>query len=221
MRRTISQTKKSSCVNARGIPIAAYQVYTPSVTRSGVPLPARGTPQPGVMGVYPRWGTHTGVPLARSDRGVPEVRYPQQGYPPARSNGGVTRGGVPPARSDGEVPEVGYPPGKGIPWSGLIGGYRGGVLPWQAYPWPGLAVGYPRWGTPPSRGTPQPGLMGGVPQLDLAGYPPPVWTWPWYPPPTGVDRLETLPSLILRMRSVINPLFTPIKSKCKCGSDFG
>ena len=36
------------------------------------------------------------------------------------------------------------------------------------------------------------------------GYPPPRLDLAWYPPPppTGVNRLKTLPSLILRMRSV-------------------
>ena len=74
--------RKSSCVNARGIPTAAYQVlpevgYPPWArsdeggTWGGVP-PSRGTPQPGPMG-----GTQGGVtPLARSDGGVPKVGYP-------------------------------------------------------------------------------------------------------------------------------------------------
>ena len=41
-------------------------------------------------------------------------------------------------------------------------------------------------------------------ELDMAGVPLPVWTWPGYPP-TVVDRLKTLPSLIHRMRSVKIP----------------
>ena len=75
-------TRKSSCVNARGIPTTAYQVLHlfPEV---GYP-PSRGTP------------------LARSDWGVPEV-----GYPLARSDGGDPRWGTPSARSD-----RGYLPGQ-------------------------------------------------------------------------------------------------------------
>ena len=37
----------------------------------------RGTPQPGFTGGYPRWGTLAGYPLARSDRGG----YPRWGTP--------------------------------------------------------------------------------------------------------------------------------------------
>ena len=102
-------TRKSSCVNARGIPTAAYQVLH-LLTEVGYP------PRPPGL----TWG-------------VPEVGYPSLGYPLS-----------------------GYPPS-----------------------------GYPLAG--PGSGTP--------PRLDLARVP---------PPPPGVDRLKTLPSLILRMWSVIN-----------------
>ena len=59
------ETRKSSCVNARGIPTAAYQVLHL--------LPEGGTP----LGRVP-------PPPARSDRGVPEV-----GYPPPSDLAGV------------------------------------------------------------------------------------------------------------------------------------
>ena len=71
MRQRIVITRKSSCVNARGIPTAAYQVLL-----GGVP------PRPGLMGGgggYPRWGTpwpglmgvpKVGYPLARSEEGT-------------------------------------------------------------------------------------------------------------------------------------------------------
>ena len=76
--------------------------------------------------------------------------------------------------------------------------------------------GYPRWG-PPIGGTPERGLMGvGYPRWGIPcwGYPPgqgtPHQTWLGYPPsgpgwgtpPPDVNRLKTLPSLVLRTRSV-------------------
>ena len=127
--------RKSSCVNARGIPTAAYQVlpsvilyevgYPPTPIPIGTPPWARSN-----RGGYPRWDT---PPPARSDRGVPQVGYPP---PPSQVQQGGTRGGVHPppsghpwARSDGEVvPEVGYPPQQG-----LTGGTKVGYTP----PWSG------------------------------------------------------------------------------------
>ena len=51
--------------------------------------PSRGTPRPLLTGGYLRWGTPqqgytlTGVPPARSDRGLPKVGYPlSRSYPP-------------------------------------------------------------------------------------------------------------------------------------------
>ena len=91
-------TTRKSCVNARGIPTAAYQVlHLLSCTRWGTP--------------------HWGIPApARSDQegGVPS----QSGYPPARSDGGGTWGGVPPqpgltGGTRGGVPPAG--PGCGTP----------------------------------------------------------------------------------------------------------
>ena len=120
------KTRKSSCVNARGIPTRAYQVlhlfpkvgYPPwpglpggGGTWGGAPLPVwgtpgqvwwGGTPQPGLMGGYPRWGTpKQGVPLTRSDGGTQGGVPPLPGwgvplYPPARSDGGYLRWGTPP-----------------------------------------------------------------------------------------------------------------------------
>ena len=103
-------TRKSSCVNARGIPTAAYQVllemgYPPPPARSdrggtwdGVP--PIGVPPSHVWGGYPRWGT------------------PQPGLM------GGTRGGVPP----GQVQQGGTWGGV-PPWPGLTGGTRGGYPP--------------------------------------------------------------------------------------------
>ena len=87
--------RKSSCVNARGIPTTAYQVLhlLPEV---GYP------PPPGQVwwagGGYPRWGIpQQGNPPARSDRGLPEVGPPPAGVPPppARSDRGDLRWGAP------------------------------------------------------------------------------------------------------------------------------
>ena len=84
------KTRKSSCVNARGIPTAAYQVLH---LRWGTPSPSsRGTPWPGPMGMYP-------TPPS-----------------PARSDGGCTQGGVPPGQvqqGGGYLRQVPPPAGPG------------------------------------------------------------------------------------------------------------
>ena len=118
-----------------------------------------------------------GYPQARSDGGLPEVGYPlagvpQQGYPP--------------------LPQLGYPPGQ-VRW----GGTQGVVAPLAGVPPARSDGGYPRWGTPwpgvmggiqggvtPGRGTPWPGLMGST-----QGGVPRIWTWPGYPlPQVWTDR---------------------------------
>ena len=84
--------RKSSCVNARSTPTAAYQVLhlfpevgypPPSQDGGGYPrwgTPSRGTPQPGLMGV-PKVGY------------CPSRGYPQQGYPRAGSGWGTSPAG--------------------------------------------------------------------------------------------------------------------------------
>ena len=84
------KTRKSSCVNAIGIPTAVYQVfhllpkvgYPPPRSDMGVYLrwgtPSRGTPQPGLMGdtwggVFPSW-TWSGYPSVWTWPGYPPVR---------------------------------------------------------------------------------------------------------------------------------------------------
>ena len=90
-------TRKSSCVNARGIPTAAYQV----------------------LHLFPEVGypSGRGIPPARSDGGgggVREVGYPpSMGYPPVRSDQGGTQGGVLPRQ--GVPPQAGPGPGRGTP----------------------------------------------------------------------------------------------------------
>ena len=100
--------RKSSCVNARGIPTAAYQVLhlLPEV---GYPPPTgvRSSPRPGLRsdrGGYLRWGT----PLARSNGGG----TPRQGTPPARFDGGYPRWGNPPSWT---WPGWGTPPARTWP----------------------------------------------------------------------------------------------------------
>ena len=97
----LKKTRKSSCVNARGIPTATYEVLHPrwgtppvgvapwpGLMGGGYPrwgTPHRGTPQPGLMGGYLRWGTSgRGTPYPHQVWwGVPGVGYcPWQGYPP-------------------------------------------------------------------------------------------------------------------------------------------
>ena len=85
----ICRTRKFSCVNARGIPTAAYQVlHLLSCTRWGTPPPPTSRDTPG-RGTSPS-----------------QVRLGGRG-----TRGGVPPIGVPPTRSDRGVPEVGYPPG--------------------------------------------------------------------------------------------------------------
>ena len=112
-------TRKSSCMNAKGMPTYAWCIkYSISYPRWGT-TPSAGYPQPGLMG-----GTQGGVP---------PTGYPQQSNPQPHLTGG-TQGGVPP-------PPAGYPlqPGPmGV-------GTQGGILPvtpsWGTPPsiwtWPG------------------------------------------------------------------------------------
>ena len=67
------KTRKSSCVNARGIPTAAYQV-----------LPEGGYPPPGQV----QWGGYL----------RPEVEYPQSGGYPQPGLTGVSEVGYPQQR---------------------------------------------------------------------------------------------------------------------------
>ena len=108
MIENMSETRKSSCVNARGIPTAAYQVLLGGVT----PPPHWGTPGQVWQGVrevgyplsgnplarsdrgYPRWGTPIRVPPQSGLMGVPEVGYPPSGYPSPLPHLDLT--GVPP-----------------------------------------------------------------------------------------------------------------------------
>ena len=71
-------TRKSSCVNAKGIPTAAYQL----LPELGYPSPPLGYPLPGPTG-----------------RGVPEVGYPHQGTP-GQVWQGVPKVGYPPSWGD-------------------------------------------------------------------------------------------------------------------------
>ena len=116
------ETRKSSCVNARGIPPAAYQVL--AMLGGGVPHPrSGGVPHPR-SGGYPIPGLR-GVPCSRSG-GVPSPM--SGGYPiPGLGETPSQVWGVPcPAR-----PQMGYPPWPDLEW--------GIPLP------PDL-----RWGTPPA-----------------------------------------------------------------------
>ena len=109
-------TRKSSCVNARGIPTAAYQgFHLLSCMRRGTPphlgvLPWPGpTGEGGTWGGFPHWGTPWPGPIGGTQGGLHPV-----GVPPTRSDGGVVpEVGYPPVR-----PELGYPssgPGQGTP----------------------------------------------------------------------------------------------------------
>ena len=117
-------TRKSSCLNTRGIPTVAHQVLhllpevwypSPGVPPAGVP-PARSD----------RWVTQGGVP--HPPAGVPQHGHPQQGYPWPGLTGGYPR--------------------WSNPWPGLTGDYPKWDTPQQGYPsqvWQGGVpkVGYP------------------------------------------------------------------------------
>ena len=121
-------TRKSSCVNARGIPTAAYQVLLGGIP----PPPSVGVPPPTARFArgYPRWSTpHWGTPPGQVWWGVPKVGYPQPGLMWGVSEVGNTPCWGTPRPGLMGVPEVGYPPSGYPPWPGLTGG------------------GYPRWGT--------------------------------------------------------------------------
>ena len=109
---------RKSCMNARGIPTAAYQVlHLLSYTRWGTP------PRPGPTGGYPRWGTPP--PSGYPQPGL-TGRYLRWGTLPSQVRPGGTQGGVPPS-TEGVPPsaEVGYSPSRGTPlppgWLDLAG----------------------------------------------------------------------------------------------------
>ena len=136
-------TRKSSCVNARDIPSAAYQVLH-LLPEAGYPTPRQGYSQSGLTGGG-TWGgvpPSRGTPTTRSDRGYSRWDTP---------GGGTSHRSTPLVRSD-----RGYPrwdtPGRGTPPSQIRWG-----IPKVGYPQPGLMGGYPRWSTPlpgPGWGTP-------------------------------------------------------------------
>ena len=98
-RSTHVKTRKSSCVNARGIPTATFQVLH-LLSEVGYPPPS-GTPPPPMArsnrkGGYPRWGIPpSGYPPARSNRGYPRWGTRRSGYPPPQLAG---PGRLPPPR---------------------------------------------------------------------------------------------------------------------------
>ena len=113
---------------------------------------------------------------------------PRQGYPrpSLMGGGGYPRWGTLPPPSRGTpgqvwwgVPEVGYPFAE-VPHQG--------TTHWGTPARPNGGGGFPSC-LPPGKGTPWLGIPPSGPGRGT--------------PPTGVDRLKTLPSLILRMPSVI------------------
>ena len=192
-----SQTRKSSCVNARGIPTAAYQVLHPLSYPGGgerVPILARG------KGYLP-W-----LECTYPGRGEGYLPWPGGGIPTLAGGGIPTLAGgrgTYSGREEGHLPwpGEGYLPwlGEGyLPWLeggvGYLPGLGEGYLPWlggrSIYPGQGRGTYHGRY--PPARVE--------IPHLDLARVgtaPAKVGT------PPGVNRLKTLLSPILRMRSVI------------------
>ena len=130
--------------------------------------------------------------------GVPHPRSRGRGYPvpgpggtPSQVQGGYSipgPGGTPSQVQGGTPSQVqGVPhPRSGVGWGYPIPGPGGYPVPGWGYPPPPyLDLG---WDTP----LPRPGM----------GYPP-YPAWDGVPPPEMVDKVKTLPSVILRMRAVI------------------
>ena len=152
-RRILLGTRKSSCVNARGIPPAAYQVLlamlggrVPSPRSGGVPsLRSRGgVPGPRSGGGYlvPGLG---GYPIP----GLGGYPIPGLGGTPSHVRGYPIPGlgGTPSRPHSPAKPEMGYPPGQ--TWDGVPPDQTWDWVP----PWPDLGWGRPphlklRWGTP-------------------------------------------------------------------------
>ena len=101
-------TRKSSCVNTRGIPPAVYWVL--------LLLSYLGTPPLS----WPGQGEGTWLGYPPPDLGgVPDQITPQAGYPPQ-----LDLAGYPPAGPGRVHPPAGYPPGwtwQGTPWLELAG----------------------------------------------------------------------------------------------------
>ena len=124
-------TRKSSCVNARGIPTAAYQV----------------------LHLLTKWGTPPPLPRSDGVGGTQGGILPWLGYPPSRSDPGVPEVGYPLVR----VPHVGLPTCQGTPCLGTP--HRGTPIrvhpppswTWLGYPPPPPPAG-PGSGTPPPLG---------------------------------------------------------------------
>ena len=107
-------TRKSSCVNARGIPTAAYQVFHLLSYRGGTPSMAGGTP---IMGysLSPRPDLTGGTPYLVWEYPIPDWGYPHHGVPPIltwdQSLGYPLERTWDQWKYDGMEMEMGYPPG--------------------------------------------------------------------------------------------------------------
>ena len=155
-------TRKSFCVNARGLPPATKQVLAMllSLGRVGGEVPPSSHGQGGVPHPRSRGGGSTPSRLGWGGYPIPGLDWR---YPPPE-------------------PGMGYPPDPDLGWGTPHPDLRQGT-PHQldGYPPPCLNLG---WGTPQSagRGTPPISWMGYSHQLD--GIPPfPAWTWDGVPPP--------------------------------------
>ena len=133
-------TRKSSCVNARGIPPAAYQVLA-MLGRGGVPHPqSGGYPVPG-LGGYPVPGL-VGVPHPRS-RGEGVTHPSSIGDPISGWGTGVPQvcmGYLPPDLGWGTPPSLtwdGVPPWPDLGWGTPL------ARPWMGYPPARPGMGFP------------------------------------------------------------------------------
>ena len=178
---------------------ACRVVSTPSVVLPGYPprggrgvsdqVPPQGSRYP------PQGGTRSGTPLGGSGYppgGYP-VRYPPGGLGTPRGGPGTPQGGTQSGTPPGGL---GTPPG-GVGWGGVRVPPLGGT--WSGTPRGGL-------GTPP---LPH-GILGNVAKHYGIWVPPPgvdrQTKWNYYLPVVLRTRAVTIPSLILRMWSVTNPL---------------
>ena len=184
----IFKTRKSSCVNARGTPPAAYQVLAVLLcliqtwsgggtlsqvwgrvprprSRGGcpVPCPKGGHPIQGPGGTPSRPGW--GVPHPDLGWGTPPSTH---GTPPGQGTLPQTWDRVPPQTWDGVPfprPGTGYPPQDRVPFPRPGTGYP--PRPGMGYPSPDLGQGTPSldlgWGTPDLGQGTLPQTLDGVP----------------------------------------------------------
>ena len=162
---------------------------------------------------YPVPGPGWGYPVS----GLGGYPVPGPGGVPSPRSGGVPQsqvwGGTPSQVRGEPIPGLGDTPSRPGQGEGCTLG-TSLLRPGMEYPLPGPGMGYPPyldlgWGTPPTWTwdvvPPLPRPEMGTPHL--------VLRWGIPSPPEMVDKVKTLPSVILRMRAVMKPRRTHTDSE--------